>query len=55
MDAPVADHETTDRKPHICEYGSSGRCPCGFHREPERAIYVIPPLATDRERLSFEL
>jgi len=39
---------------HRCHYGSTGRCPCGFHRTPERAV-GIAPLATSREHLAIEL
>lgn len=39
---------------HRCSFGSSGRCPCGLHREPERATYILPE-STDLERLSVEL
>ena len=40
--------------PHRCSYGSTGRCPCGLHRTPERAVGVVA-LSSDRERLSIEL
>jgi hypothetical protein len=39
---------------HRCWFGSSGRCPCGLHRTPERAIGFMP-LSSNEERLAIEL
>jgi hypothetical protein len=61
----MSTHETdekTDRTPkipnewHVCDYGTTGRCPCGFHRNPARGGITLETTAkAARERLAVEI